>query len=95
MNDTVADRDAEIAMIMAMGRATVKEASQALDENDGDVDLAMAQLYGMTPQYETISSSRAKSSRLRKQEDIDDEEILKPPARPTQLHADASKEAGA
>jgi len=33
--DTTADRDAEIALIMAMGRASAIDASKALDENDG------------------------------------------------------------
>ena len=45
MNDTVADIDGNIALIMAMGSATADEAARALNENGGNVDRAMAQLY--------------------------------------------------
>ncbi len=41
MNDSIADRDSELALIMAMSSASVEEASLALDQC-GDVDAAMA-----------------------------------------------------
>jgi len=44
MDDAVADRDAKLAKIVAMGTATVEEASRALEGNGGDVDRAIAQL---------------------------------------------------
>jgi len=77
MNDTTADRDAEIAMLMAMGSATVEEASQALNENDGNVDRAMEQLYDVKLQYKT-SSSNAQPSHLQRHEDNCDDAISKP-----------------
>ena len=38
----MADRDTNIAMLMGMG-ATIDQATEILDENKGDIDLAMAQ----------------------------------------------------
>jgi len=43
MEDDIADRDAEIAMLMGMG-ATVDEATCALEESGWDIDRAMDQL---------------------------------------------------
>ena len=43
------DEDAKIAWLMSMGHATAEEALQALKENNGDVNLAKAQLYGKKP----------------------------------------------
>jgi len=77
MNDTIADRDAEIALIMAMGSASAKEASKALDENDGNVDRAMEQLYNVKLQYKT-SSSNAQPSHLQSHDDNGDDGISKP-----------------
>lgn len=76
-DDIVADtcRDAEIAMIMGMGSATAEEAARALDENNGNVDRALAQLYGMKdaslPQYKT-GRTKTKTSIIHQHEDTDD-----------------------
>jgi len=96
MNDTIADRDAEIAMIMSMGSATAEEASRALEENDGDVDCAMAQLYGTTPEEprRVTRASRTKSSRLRQYEDNDDYDTSKPPTMPPPEYAAAIRGSG-
>jgi NACalpha-BTF3-like transcription factor len=46
------ERGVLIAMIMSMGGASVEDAAQALDDNNGDVEGAMAQLYGTKEQAE-------------------------------------------
>jgi hypothetical protein len=38
----IADRDTNIAMLMGMG-ATIDQATEILDENKGNIDLAMAE----------------------------------------------------
>jgi hypothetical protein len=71
------DTDAKIALIMSMGRATAKESIRALKDNDGDVNRAMARLYGDTtyknePHYETKTSRSKHSRRHWDEESIDD-----------------------
>jgi hypothetical protein len=44
MNDSIADRDGKLAMLMAMTGNSVEEAACALDESGGDVDQAMVRL---------------------------------------------------
>jgi len=81
MDCAIADRDAEIAMIMAMGSATAKEASKALvDENDGTVDRAMACLYDTKLQCNTCSSN-AQPFCLQRTVVNDDDGISKPPTK--------------
>jgi hypothetical protein len=48
MNDTVADRDDMIALLMGTEGVSIEVACQALDECGGDVDHAMAWLGGDT-----------------------------------------------
>jgi hypothetical protein len=44
MNDSIADRDGKLAMLMAMTGTSVEEAACALDESGSDVDQAMIRL---------------------------------------------------
>lgn len=67
--DTGIERDAKIAKLMEMGGAAVKDAEKALDENDGEVHCAAAQLYGKIPRKVT-DSSFSKSSCLEKHEGV-------------------------
>jgi len=91
MNDTIADRDAEIALIMAMGSATVEEASKALDENDGNVDRAMAQLYDTKPAQHRTNSTTAKPSYIQRHEDSSNNGIDKLPTKLERSPADGTK----
>jgi hypothetical protein len=87
MGDTVADRDAELAMLMGMTGATVKQASLALDESGGDVDAATTYLVnkGVPHNLEkaaTISkkmqSTSMKASRHHRREFVDEDSAAKP-----------------
>lgn len=84
MDDTVADRDAELAMLMAMTGATVKQASDALDESGGDVDAATTYLNkGDLEKAATISkkmqsTSMKARSRHRREDVVDEDSAAKP-----------------
>jgi hypothetical protein len=85
--ETEATYEDKLAMIMAVGDATIEEASRALEECGGDIDRALALVFDEAPPPSTgtASSSSAlnnaphKSSKTaRRMEDVDDESIAKP-----------------
>jgi hypothetical protein len=87
LKETEATYEDKLAMIMAIGDATIEEASRALEECDGDIDGALALVYDQAPlpptDYASSSSSLNnapyKSSRAaHHMEDADDETIAKP-----------------
>lgn len=53
----MADCDTNLAMLMGMG-ATIEQASEILDENRGDIDLAMAQFCNMKISNKNKTSSQ-------------------------------------
>jgi hypothetical protein len=74
-------------MIMAVGDATIEEASRALEECGGNIDRALALVYDEAPppstDYASSSSSLHNapykpSKTARRMEDVDDESIAKP-----------------
>jgi hypothetical protein len=82
MEDTVTDRDSELAMLVAMTGASVKQASDALHESGGDVDEATTYLNKVvssnlekaaTISKKTQSTSVKTSGRHRREEDVDEE----------------------
>jgi hypothetical protein len=85
--DAAATYDDNLAMIMAVGDATIEEASRALEECNGDVDGALTLVYDRAPPSNAIAASsslnntRCKS--LRKapyMEGVDNESVAKPSA---------------
>jgi hypothetical protein len=75
-------------MIMAVGDATIEEASRALEECGGNIDRALALVYDEAPPPSTDYTSSSSSSlhnapykpskTARRMEDVDDESIAKP-----------------
>jgi hypothetical protein len=85
--DAAATYDDKLAMIMAVGDATIEEASRALEECNGEVNGALTLVYDRAPPSNAIVASsslnntRCKS--LRKvpyMEGVDNESIVKPSA---------------
>jgi hypothetical protein len=77
----------KLAMIMAVGDATIEEASRALEECGGNIDRALALVYDEAPppstDYASSSSSLHNapykpSKTAHRMEDVDDELIAKP-----------------
>lgn len=102
--DSVASYDEKIAMIMAAGDAAIEDASLALAECDGDMEHALALLYGhqsapigSTISYPIHNSAPYKPSRkVCRKDDVDDESIAKPPGSlmyaPSVVAHDATKD---
>jgi hypothetical protein len=87
IKETEATYDDKLAMIMAVGDATIEEASRALEECRGNIDRALALVYDQAPPPKTrIASSSSSlhnapykpSKTARRMEDVDDESIAKP-----------------
>jgi hypothetical protein len=87
LKETEATYEDKLAMIMAMGDATIEEASRALEECGGNIDCALALVYDKPPppstDYASSSSSLHNapykpSKTARHMEDVDDESIAKP-----------------
>jgi hypothetical protein len=86
--ETDATYEDKLAMIMAVGDATIEEASRALAECNGDVDGAMTIVYDQAPppsnDYASSSSSSLHNApykptrKARHSEDVNDESIAKP-----------------
>jgi Leucine-rich repeat (LRR) protein len=57
LKETEATYDDKLAMIMAVGDATMEEASRTLAECGGDIDRALALLYNQAPPSTVIASS--------------------------------------
>jgi hypothetical protein len=85
--ETEATYEDKLAMIMAVGDATIEEASRALEECGGDINHALAFVNNQapTPSTGTASSSSSlhnapykPSKTARRMEDVDDESIAKP-----------------
>jgi hypothetical protein len=86
--ETEATYEDKLAMIMAVGDATIEEASRALEECGGDIDRALALVYDEPPppstDYASSSSSlhnapyKPSKTARRMEEDVDDESIAKP-----------------
>jgi Leucine-rich repeat (LRR) protein len=85
--ETEATYEDKLAMIMAVGDATIEEASRALEECGGDINHALAFVNNQapTPSTGTASSSSSlhnvpykRSKTARRIEDVDDESIAKP-----------------
>lgn len=87
MEDGVDNRDTEIVMLVSMG-ATVEQANRLLDENEGDIGRAMSQFrHGRVPnempsQYKALRAC-GRSSRIRWQEDDDDQGADEPLVSPS------------
>jgi hypothetical protein len=94
--DTGASYDDKIAMIVAVGDATIEEASRALAECDGDVDRAMTLVYNQAQAPPSNGITAASTSRkhapykhsrtARHMEDDDDESATKPLEQPLRRH---------
>lgn len=94
MEDAVASKDAEVDLLVAIAGVTVEEATKALEECDGDVDQAIAFLEtGGKKQLseDGIGGGKKKAkpkrqplqniqSSRRKEEDVEDDSIMKPGA---------------
>jgi hypothetical protein len=87
LKETEASYEDKLAMIMAVGDATIEEASRGLEECDGNIDRALALVYDQAPPPSTDYASSSlslhnapyKPSRVaRHLEDVDDESIAKP-----------------
>jgi hypothetical protein len=87
LKESEATYDDKLAMIMAVGDATIEEASRALDECDDDIDGALALVYDQAPPPSTGTASSSSSlhnapyklaRKGRHMEDADDETIAKP-----------------
>jgi hypothetical protein len=87
LKETEATYEDKLAMIMAVGDATIEEASRALEECGGDIDRALALVFDEAPPPSTgIASSSSSlhnapykpSKAPRRMEDVDDESIAKP-----------------
>jgi hypothetical protein len=87
LKETEASYEDKLAMIMAVGDATIEEASRGLEECDGKIDRALALVYDQAPPPSTDYASSSlslhnppyKPSRVaRHLEDVDDESIAKP-----------------
>jgi hypothetical protein len=86
LRETEATYEDKLAMIMAVGDATIEEASRALEECRGNIDRALTLVYDEAPppstDYASSSSSLHnapyKPSARRMEEDVDDESIAKP-----------------
>jgi NACalpha-BTF3-like transcription factor len=85
--ETEATYKDKLAMIMAVGDATIEEASRALAECGGNIDRALALVYdeALPPSTDYASSSSTlhnapykPSRKPRHSEDVDDESIAKP-----------------
>jgi hypothetical protein len=85
--ETEATYEDKLAMIMAVGDATIEEASRALEECGGNIDRALTLVYDEAPppstDYASSSSSLHNtpykpSKTARRMEDVDDESIAKP-----------------
>jgi hypothetical protein len=85
--ETEATYEDKLAMIMAVGDATIEEASRALEECGGNIDRALALVYDEAPppstDYASSSSSLHNapykpSKTAHRMEDVDDELIAKP-----------------
>ncbi len=84
--ETDATYEDKLAMIMAVGDATIEEASRALAECNGDVDGAMTIVYDQAPppsnDYASSSSSSLHNApykptrKARHSEDVNDESIV-------------------
>jgi hypothetical protein len=94
--DTGASNDDKIATIVAVGDATIEEASRALAECDGDVDRAMTLVYNQAQAPPSNGITAASTSRkhapykhsrtARHMEDDDDESATKPLEQPLRRH---------
>jgi hypothetical protein len=85
--ETEATYQDKLAMIMAVGDATIEEASRALEECGGNVDRALVLVYDEAPPPSTDYASSSStlhntpykpSRKPRHSEDVDDESIAKP-----------------
>jgi hypothetical protein len=86
--ETEATCEDKVAMIMAVGDATIEEALRALEECGGNIDRALALVYDqalLPPSTGTASSSSSlcnapykPSRKPRHSEGVDDESIAKP-----------------
>jgi hypothetical protein len=85
--ETEATYEDKLAMIMAVGDATIEEASRALQECSGDINHALAFVNNQAPPPSTGTASSSSSlhnapykpsKTARRMEDVDDESIAKP-----------------
>jgi hypothetical protein len=86
--ETEATYEDKLAMIMAVGDATIEEALRALEECGGNIDRALALVYDEAPPPSTGTASSSSSSlynapykpsrKARHSEDVDDESIATP-----------------
>jgi hypothetical protein len=85
--ETEATYEDKLAMIMAVGDATIEEASRALEECGGNIDRALALVYDEAPPPSTGTASSSSSlhnapfkpsKTAHRMEDVDDESIAKP-----------------
>lgn len=77
MEDTVADTDAQIAMLMAVCSATADEATWAIGESDGDVDIAMALLFDKATQSQSQGKNAERVYEKEEEEETPDDYALK------------------